>query len=98
MLSSRLEGGANVLGEAITAGVPVIASRIAGNIGLLGKSYDGYFVTGNTEGLMKLMLRAESEATYRSHLRQQCASVAWKFDPALEKECWRTLLAEITRA
>lgn len=34
VLSSRIEGGANVLSEAIVASVPILASRIDGNVGI----------------------------------------------------------------
>src|SRR5687768_15716104 len=43
VISSRMEGGANVVCEALRIGVPVFASRISGNIGLLGTGYGGYF-------------------------------------------------------
>jgi glycosyltransferase involved in cell wall biosynthesis len=39
VISSHQEGGANVISEAIVAGVPVIASDIPGNIGLLSTSW-----------------------------------------------------------
>ena len=42
VISSKMEGGANVVTEAIAAGTPVIASRIAGNIGMLGLDYAGF--------------------------------------------------------
>ena len=38
-LPSRMEGGANVVSEAVVAGLPVIASRIPGSLGLLGEDY-----------------------------------------------------------
>ena len=41
-ISSINEGGANVVSEAIVAGVPVLASSIPGNIGLLGRDYTWY--------------------------------------------------------
>src|SRR5262249_11890594 len=48
VLSSLSEGGANVISEAIVAGVPILASRIDGNVGLLGEDYSGYFPVGDT--------------------------------------------------
>ena len=42
VLSSRMEGGANVLSEAIAASVPILASRIDGNVGILRADYPGY--------------------------------------------------------
>ena len=47
--SSLLEGGANAVLEAMTMGVPVLASRIEGNVGLLGEDYSGYFDEGRLE-------------------------------------------------
>jgi glycosyltransferase involved in cell wall biosynthesis len=35
VLSSLTEGGANVISEALALGVPIVASRIAGSMGLL---------------------------------------------------------------
>jgi glycosyltransferase involved in cell wall biosynthesis len=96
VLSSRMEGGANVIGEAVTAGVPIIASRIPGNVGLLKKSYRGYFAVGDTHTLMQLMWRAETDENFRQQLQKQCAAVAWKFDPARELASWESLLAEIS--
>ena len=41
VLSSLTEGGANVISEALALGVPIVASRIAGSIGLLGDRLSG---------------------------------------------------------
>jgi putative glycosyltransferase (TIGR04348 family) len=46
VISSLQEGGANVVSEALVAGVPIIASDIIGNIGLLGRDFGGYFRVG----------------------------------------------------
>ena len=64
VISSRMEGGANVASEALAHGVPVIASRISGNIGMLGKDYAGYYAPGNERALARLLWRAESDAEY----------------------------------
>ncbi len=72
VLSSRMEGGANVLSEAIAAGVPVIASRISGNRGILGASYPGYYAVGDTRACARLMARCIEDGAF---LRRLCAHV-----------------------
>ena len=54
---SRIEGGANVVIEAVRSGVPVLASRIDGNLGLLGADYEGCFAAGDAAALAALMQR-----------------------------------------
>ncbi|HEY6462790.1 MAG TPA: glycosyltransferase, partial [Polyangiaceae bacterium] len=46
VLTSVSEGGANVLGEAIVAGTPVIATRIPAAVAALGSDYPGFFRVG----------------------------------------------------
>ncbi len=71
VISSRMEGGANVLSEAIRIGVPVLASRIPGNVGLLGDGYRGYFPVGDARALGRLLTRtAEDREVYRALKRQ----------------------------
>ncbi|MGH2571087.1 MAG: selenoneine biosynthesis selenosugar synthase SenB, partial [bacterium] len=41
VLPSKMEGGANVVSEAIVLGVPVLSSRISGSVGILGEDYPG---------------------------------------------------------
>src|SRR5256885_9312366 len=41
--SSVMEGGANVIVEAARIGTPILASRVPGNVGMLGARYPGYF-------------------------------------------------------
>ena len=82
VLSSRLEGGANVISEAARAGVPVLASRIPGSVGLLGARYPGYFRCGDTAGLARLMRRAETDHVYYRKLERWCRALAPRFEPA----------------
>ncbi|MEM7260419.1 MAG: selenoneine biosynthesis selenosugar synthase SenB [Planctomycetota bacterium] len=92
-ITSRLEGGANVVSESIVLGTPVIASRIAGSVGLLGDHYPGFFDVGDTVGLAHLLTRVESEPTFYRSLQKHLESRAPEFHPDIERERWRALLA-----
>ncbi len=96
VLTSRMEGGANVIGEAAVAGCPVVASRIAGSAGLLGEDYPGYFEVGDTEGLAALFRRLETEPAFLDDLAERCRRLASLFDPAREEEGWRKLLRDLS--
>lgn len=95
VISSISEGGANVISEAVVAGVPVLASRMDGNIGLLGGDYPGYFPVGDTRGLARLLERLEHEPAFARHLAAAVARRASLFRPAREMAAWRRLLAEV---
>lgn len=95
VLSSKLEGGANVVSEAIVAGVPLVASRIAGSVGLLGESYPAYFKVGDAEGLARLLYRAETDRAFLTRLDSHCRKLAPLFDPRRERGAWSRLLAEL---
>ena len=86
VISSRSEGGANVVSEAIVAGVPVVASAIAGNIGLLGDYYAGYFPVGDTLALQELLLELERNPTQLAQLEQQCIARRHMFTPQMEQD------------
>jgi len=95
VISSRMEGGANVICEALAAGVPVLASDITGNIGMLGADYVGYYPCGDEQALAKLLWRAESEATFYAQLQAQCAARRPLFTPEQERAGLEHLLAEL---
>ncbi len=97
IVSSIMEGGANVLSEAIVAGVPVLASRIPGNVGILGEDYPGLFRVGDTGDLAQFLVRAENDAAFLKLLRQRCANLAPLFEPSREKAAWASLLSELSR-
>lgn len=94
-LTSRLEGGANVVTEALASGVPVVSSHIAGSLGLLGPDYPGYFPVGDTHALATLLYRAETDAAFYEELRSACEKVRAIADPERELESWRDLVAEL---
>ncbi len=95
VLSSRMEGGANAVGEAIVAGTPVLASRIPGSAGILGEEYPGYFEVGDTSGLARLMTRAETDEAFLAQLTKHCNRLVPLFDPAREEAAWVKLLGEL---
>jgi glycosyltransferase involved in cell wall biosynthesis len=95
VISSRMEGGANVVSEALAAGVPVIASRIPGNIGMLGRDYAGYFPVEDEKALAGLLWRAESDAAFYRRLKSQCAARRPLVDPDREAGGLNRLLAEL---
>ncbi len=95
VLSSRIEGGANVLSEAIVASVPVLASRIDGNVGILGPDYPGYFAVGDTRQLARLLTRAETSPGYLAELKAWSKSLAPLADPAREEQAWFALISEL---
>lgn len=77
---SRIEGGANVIAEAVTAGTAVVASQMSGNVGMLGGRYDGYFPVGDTHGLLAILRKALAEPNYLSRLNTACKARAPLFD------------------
>ena len=96
-LTSRMEGSSNVLSEAIASSVPVLASRIPGLIGTLGRRYPGYFPVGDTRSLAGLLRRAESEPEFYRRLKTHCAALRSLVDPERERAAWRRLLEELSR-
>lgn len=82
---SILEGGANVIVEAISSGTPVIASRVSGNVGMLGHDYPGYFPVGDVAALWSLLSRCVSDSNLLSRLNTACAARAKLFSPETER-------------
>ncbi len=73
VISSRMEGGANVISEALVAHVPVIASHIPGNIGMLGEDYKGYYAVEDEHQLAAQLQRLEIDRGFYAALKKQCA-------------------------
>ena len=94
VLSSRIEGGANVLSEAIVASVPILASRIDGNIGILGPDYPGFFSAGDTHQLARLLTRAETDSGFLGELKSRVKGLAPLFDPKCEQRAWADLIRD----
>lgn len=96
---SRLEGGAHVILEAALCGTPVLASRIDGNVGMLGADYGGYFPPGDAAALAALLRRARDGLAHGTGLlttlQSQCALRSALFEPAAERAALLRLLAEL---
>ena len=97
-LTSALEGGANVVSEAIAAGVPVLSTLISGSIGILGADYPGYFPPGDTRALCLLMRRAESDSAFYGELKRRISELKSLVDPRRERESWQALLSDVGRS
>ena len=95
VLASKMEGGANVIIEAVTSGVVVIASRISGNIGMLGADYPGYFSYGNVGELLALLTRCEQDVGFMNLLQTHCENMASQFAPAQEEQRVQALAASL---
>jgi putative glycosyltransferase (TIGR04348 family) len=99
---SAMEGGAHVILEAVRCGTPVLASRVPGNVGMLGRDYEGYFPHADAGCLAELLLAcragqlAEDPASHLlGRLGAQCALRAPLFDAAAERSALLNLLQEL---
>lgn len=91
--SSAMEGAPHVIMEAICSGTPVLASRVPGNMGMLGWDYEGYFPHGDSKALAHLLkvCRAtqatdDPAASLLARLAAQCALRAPLFAPDRERD------------
>jgi len=91
--ASRMEGGAHVVIEALRSGTPVIASRIDGNLGLLGTDYTGTFPVGDDAALAALLLQARDDADMLPDLKRQGDLRAPLFTPEAEAATLRRIVA-----
>ena len=92
---SRMEGGAHVVMEAVMSGTPVLASRIDGNVGMLGADYDGYFPWGDAQVLANLLLRCKNEPLFLDHLNAQCALRSPLFEPRAEQLALLKIVSQV---
>lgn len=95
VIASRMEGGANVIVEALTSGVPVIASDVGGNIGMLGPEYPGYFAFGDAKKCAELMRRAEIDPRFYKRLASAGAQRAKLFAPEREAAAIRNAVSRV---
>jgi len=97
VIASTMEGGANVIIEAITCGVPVLASNVGGNRGMLGEDYAGYFAAGDSAALARLIERSLDQPDFYALLRRQCAARRHLFAPEVEQALLRNLVDNLLR-
>jgi glycosyltransferase involved in cell wall biosynthesis len=90
-----MEGGANVIVEAVTAGTAVLASRVSGNVGMLGDGYAGYFPVGDAQALARLVQRCWSDAAFHRRLTRECRARRALFTPAHERAALLRVLGEV---
>lgn len=97
--TSRMEGGAHVLMEAVLCGTPVLASQIDGNVGMLGTGYGGYFPPGDAAALVRALRDCRAglgePAGRLATLQAQCEARAPLFDPRTEQANLLALLHEL---
>ena len=92
-----MEGGANVIVEAVTAGTPVLASRVSGNIGMLGEDYAGFFPVGDPRALARLLSHHLEDPRAYAELQRQCRRRLLWFQPERERAALTRVLRELLR-
>jgi glycosyltransferase involved in cell wall biosynthesis len=97
VISSLMEGGAHVVTEAIAIGVPVIASDIPGNRGLLGDDYPAYYPVGDTKALAKLLNKVETVPTFYRSLEQHIKKRKKYVQPQFEMKSIKDLVNDLIK-
>jgi glycosyltransferase involved in cell wall biosynthesis len=97
VISSLMEGGAHVVTEAIAIGVPVIASDIPGNRGLLGDDYPGYYPVGDTKALALMLQKVEFEPLFYKSLEAHIKKRKKYVQPQFELNSIKALLNRLIK-
>ncbi len=95
VVSSVMEGGANVICEASRIGLPVLASRVSGNLGMLGSDYAGYYPLFNERRLARLIDRAISDKRFYAGLKRSVMARRSLFAPSAERASLDALMKEV---
>jgi putative glycosyltransferase (TIGR04348 family) len=94
VVSSVMEGGANVIVEAARIGTPVLASRIPGNVGMLGREYPGYYKLADTGALARLIQASATKVTRLAAITRKLAGLRARFSAASEAAALRRVARE----
>lgn len=97
VVSSVMEGGANVICEAARIGTPVLASRVSGNVGMLGVRYPGYYPVADDAALAQLLARAMHEPAFYRRLKDALRERRALFAPAAERRGLLGVLRDLLR-
>jgi len=97
IISSIMEGGAHVVSEAIAIGIPVIASDIPGNRGLLGNAYPAYYPAGDQVALSSLLNKAETNPVFYQKLCKAIAGQQKIIKPELEQKSIQKLMKSLLK-
>jgi putative glycosyltransferase (TIGR04348 family) len=95
VVSSVMEGGANVICEAARIGTPVLASRVSGNVGMLGGKYPGYFPLHDERALAALIRKYREQKEFQKQLKRAMAARRACFSPAAERKALRGVIEEL---
>lgn len=95
VISSRMEGGANVVSEAIASGIPIIASKVPGNRGVLGPDHPGYYDLSDTGALATLLERALCEPICYGKLKRASLRLRSSVSLKGEQKAWQKLILEL---
>lgn len=93
--SSFMEGGANAISEALAAELPVVASNIPGNVGMLGADYPGYYPAGDEQALARMLEKAEGDAGFYAKLEAGCEARRYLALAEHERGSLETLISDL---
>ena len=95
VVSGRNDDSVNAVAEALGVGLPVMASRIDGHVGLLGDDYPAYFPEGNDCALAALLARAQERPGFYGTVAAAVQARRHLVEPTKERKAIRALLAEL---
>jgi len=95
VVSSVMEGGANVIAEAARIGTPVIASRVSGNIGMLGADYPGYYPLADDPALARLLAATAHDRRFYQRLKSALRARRKLFAPRAEHASLARVVREV---